>query len=269
MNSRARLTFSDPVQRLAWALPLLTISLAWCLMANAQAPSIDPRISPHNCEKWEARSRALARSTDPVERQLGELLLQPELSFCQTKIVAIAETKPAEQFEPEWMSGLTSLANLLQWLAIAVLIALLIWLLVRLQPGNWLRGGDERPGKRLPEDRTRDLLDRVDENLDQVLEASERAWQAGDRRLALSLLYRGAIVRIWPHDRNDRARTEGEVLAALRRQPAPASLMSMMRALIRLWQQSAWAHRMPSDDNFREIHQRWAETFGDRGVQDP
>lgn len=264
MNHRTR---PRRIQRLAQVVAVLASALAWCLIAAAQDQPIDPRITPGNCDKWEARSRALASSNDPLEQQLGELLQQPELSFCQTRLVPVADLKPEEQFEPRWLPDLSSLASVLQWLAIAVLIGLLIWLLSRLQPGRWFKRRDGHPGKIIPEDRTRDLLDPSRDELDQALDAADRAWQAGDRRRALSLLYRGAIVRIWPDERDKRARTEREVLSALRLQRHPDQLMATMRLLTRLWQQSAWAHRMPSDADFREIHDRWARTFGDRGMQ--
>jgi len=248
---------------------LIGSALAWCLIATAQDQPIDPRITPQDCDKWEARTRALASSTDPVEQQLGELLQQPELRFCQTRLMPVSDLKPEEQAEPGWLPDLTTLASLLQWLAIAVLIGLLIWLLIRLQPGRWLKRHDERPGKLIPEDRIQNLLDPSHDELERVLDAAEQAWQAGDQRRAFSLLYRGAIVRIWPDEHDQRARTEREVLSALGQQRHTDQLLATMRSLTRLWQQSAWAHRMPSDEDFRAIHDRWAKTFVDRGLQRP
>lgn len=264
MSHRAR---ARRIQRLVRVVAAIGSGLAWCLIAAAQDQPIDTRITPQDCDKWEARTRALASSTDPVEQQLGELLQHPELRFCQTRLMPVSDLKPEEQSEPRWLPDLTTLASLLQWLAIAILIGMLSWLLMRLQPGRWRKRHDGRPGRLIPEDRTRNLLDPSHDELERVLEAAEQAWQAGDQRRAFSLLYRGAIVRIWPDEHDQRARTEREVLRALGQQRYPDQLLATMRSLTRLWQQSAWAHRMPSDADFRAIHDRWAQTFGDRAVQ--
>jgi len=256
-------------QRVALIIVVAVLALAWCETISARDMSIDPRIRPHDCEKWEARSRALEKSNDPVERRLGELLLQPELRFCQTRMIPVTEAKPDEQLKADWMPNLTALAGVLQWLAIAVLTGLLIWLLSKLQPGRWFKAEQKPVGKATPEDQSRDLLDPSADELGQVLEDADRAWQAGDRRRALSLLYRGAIVRIWPDERDSRARTERELLGDLKQHPTADELLSTMTTLTRLWQQSAWAHRMPGDKDFLAIRQRWAETFIDQGVGAP
>lgn len=250
---------------------LLAVALGLVLSAAplAQDAPYDPRITPRDCEKWEARTRALANSDDPVEEQLGELLLRPELSFCQTRRVPVRDATSDEPSEPDWMPDLTRIAGLMQWVAVGTLIALLAWLLTRLQPGRWRADRAPRKGKAIPEDLTRDLLDPSTDELDQVLDGAEQAWKNGDRRRALSLLYRGALVRIWPDPRDNRARTEREVLSELRQPQFSDELLSTMRSLTRLWQQSAWAHRMPSDSDFQTIRDRWATTFDRRGVKRP
>jgi hypothetical protein len=40
-----------------------------------------------------------------------------------------------------------------------------------------------------------------------------------------------------------------------------------MRLLTRLWQQSAWAHRPPSDQDFAELCDRWRHAFDDLGKE--
>ncbi|MEN1728453.1 MAG: DUF4129 domain-containing protein [Pseudomonadota bacterium] len=242
-------------------ITLLSIDIA---LAEEVPPEV--QFTPYNCEKWEARKEAMADSSDPLQQSLGELLQQPELSYCQTRRVRVQDPEKPDEPWFDWDPNLDWLAMLMQILAIAVLIALVIWLLLKLQPGRWAKASSEAQGKTIPVDQRRTLATADDDDLDQVVSAAERAWAAGDRRRALSLLYRGALIRIWPRDRDRRARTEREVLAALRSQRAPEQLQSTMRLLTRAWQQSAWAHRPPSDQDFSKVRDRWIETFDDSPV---
>ncbi len=255
--------------RPAACVVLAASALLACSGLWAQSADEAPRITPQACEKWEARSRALARSEEPLERELGELLLQPELEFCVTRQVPVKEAPDQAMESSQAFLDLAALAGVLQWLAIAVLAGLLLWLLVRLKPGRWLEQRRSGAEKTLPQDRTQRLPSAPEDALDRVLERAEQAWQSGDQRGALSLLYRGALARLWPERRDQRTRTEGEVLALLRQRSAPDELLSMMQTLTRLWQQSAWAHRLPEDDEFRAIHRRWARHFGAAGDAAP
>ena len=221
-----------------------------------------PQFSPQNCDKWEARTHAMTRSDDTVERELGQLLQQPELSFCQTLNVPVKDEPDTQAAWFDLGPELAALAQVLQWIAIAALIALVIWLVSKLQPGRWLKNRDRPPGKAMPANRRMEMVGDDGQNKD-VLNVAEQAWHSGDRRGALSLLYRGAIIRIWPDQRRNLARTEREVISALQKAQAPDALLQTMHSLIRLWQQSAWAHRMPSDAEFKAICERWTRTFSD------
>jgi len=245
----------------ALALMLAGSALLACSDLPAQQPDEQARLTPFQCEAWATRARALAGSDDPLERELGELLQRPELRFCSERSVP-AEIQPndASQSLAELLD-LDSLAAVLQWLAIALLAAALIWLLRRLQPGRWLERRRKGPNKPLPADRARALVEPTDKPLDRVSERAEAAWQAGERRAALSLLYRGALATLLPDGADSRARTEREVLKLLRQRQISDEVLATMQVLTRLWQQSAWAHRLPADDDFHVIHARWGRHF--------
>jgi len=251
----------------AWALKAsLVLVCLWLSAAlGAQETQSEARFSPYNCEKWEARTRALANASDPVQQSLGELLQEPELSYCRTRTVRVqGPDKPDEPWF-DWRPDFSGLAGLMQILAILLLAGLVLWLLSRLEIGAWSRRPEAHDGKAVPDDRSHELTARSEEDTDRVIDAAKAAWASGDRRRALSLLYRGALVRIWPRPRDRQARTEREVLEALKNTGAPERMQSTMRLLTRLWQQSAWAHRPPGDGDFAELCERWQLCFDDVG----
>jgi hypothetical protein len=151
---------------------------------SAQDAASETRFSPRNCEKWEARTRAMTEASDPVQQSLGELLQEPELSYCQTRTVRVqAPEKPDEPWF-DWSPDFSGLAGLMQIIAILTLAALVLWLLSRLETGAWTGRPEAHEGKALPDDRSQDLTTPAEDDLDRVIELAEAAWAraiAGER----------------------------------------------------------------------------------------
>lgn len=105
----------------------------------------------------------------------------------------------------------------------------------------------------------------------QILKAAEEAWQRGEHRAALGLIYRGALVYIifirkifLPE-----SATEGECLRFVRQaltvkhpetetvQPHDSSLLADFTFLIGCWQRVAYAHLQIANDTFYGLCERW------------
>ncbi|MFD2157599.1 DUF4129 domain-containing protein [Rubritalea tangerina] len=90
------------------------------------------------------------------------------------------------------MAGMGGLAQLIFWGVLAALVVGLIWLIVK-NLHTFQRGEQVRVEKQ-PKIRSVMGMEVAPETLpEDIVEAARRAWEGGERQLALSLLYRGAI----------------------------------------------------------------------------
>ncbi|AKS41572.1 hypothetical protein [Wenzhouxiangella marina] len=239
---------------------LLAVLLVDSALADDPVPRPTNPITARQCDKWEAQVEILSEAEDPVSRELGEMLQQPELRFCQTQNVRVRAPEAPDldggldfDFEP--------IAIVLRLLMILLLIGLTLWLLMRWRPevfGAWRRKRSERV---LPASRSERIVDEDAPLPDDIVGAAEAAWRDGQPRLALSLLYRGALQRLWPDRPEIRGRTEMEVLGELRAAQAPDELLAFMRRLTAQWQSVAWAHRAPDGDDFEALGRDWRARF--------
>ncbi len=94
---------------------------------------------------------------------------------------------------------------------------------------------------------------------DDVAAAARALWQSGDRAGALSLLYRGALVRLAARGALEipESATEFECVRAVRRtQPEPVA--SAFGALTGSWIRARYAHEPPGDAEFSALCDRFA-----------
>jgi hypothetical protein len=99
------------------------------------------------------------------------------------------------------------------------------------------------------------------ENLAQVAAAAAQS----DPRLALSLLYRGALATLIHRDRIDFAAgdTESDCVRRIDR-VAPAPLGAYFRRLVRAWSEAAYAQRSATAPSIAALCEEWQVHFGAR-----
>src|SRR6185312_12995321 len=97
---------------------------------------------------------------------------------------------------------------------------------------------------------------------DDVARAARAAWEKGDARGALSLLYRGGVARM--QQINGRELPQGATEADCLREAArlPAAPAATLRQVVRAWQYAAYAHRMPDATAFSGLLDAWQADLG-------
>lgn len=237
----------------------LMVLLGVLLMAKAVADepeSPERPLSPFMCEDWHEHVEALQGSGDQLERQLGDFYARDEMQFCQVRTVRVTEERELDwDFNwPQW--GIV--AWLMRALAIAALMGLVIWLAWRWhQRFEKERSRSDRrrppPG---PRTRTAEPYAALPED---IPTAAMQAWQAARPREAMSLLYRGAVIRLLPEKRINEARTEREIIAALKQASTNRDTLAWMKALVNAWLGTAWANRPPDEQEFLDLHRQWSQ----------
>ncbi len=147
------------------------------------------------------------------------------------------------------------------WVFVIALVVLVLVSYKRWLP--YVRGQQMPPAPTLPSALFgKEML--VEPLPDDIVGKAWERWQQGDARGCLSLLYRGALLRIILSRRiqlPDSA-TEEDCL----REVIPvesAERASYFQSLTRWWQSSAYAARIPPQSQAEELVQGWREHFGD------
>jgi hypothetical protein len=95
-----------------------------------------------------------------------------------------------------------------------------------------------------------------------IVDEARKLWQSGQHRESLSLLYRGALVRLINQEKVklQNSHTEGDVLkhAALK---LNKTKQSYLKSLTTQWQLIAYAHRSPSESNMQMLFDCWTSDF--------
>jgi hypothetical protein len=193
-----------------------------------------------------------------VEEAVRRARAHPDLAGKRTEMhlrVRPSEQKEQRKADPgssplRWLADLVRWANdaarILMWTLGALAVALVLvgvrrWILVR--------GGLLAPARPTPPSHVQNLDIRPESLPSDIGQAAAQLWQRGERRPALSLLYRGALSRL-VHGEGlpiRAAHTEGEcVQLAQARLPAPPA--AFFARLVGAWQLAVYAGRMPADD---------------------
>ena len=91
---------------------------------------------------------------------------------------------------------------------------------------------------------------------------ARQAWDAGQHREALSLLYRGSILKLLELGvRLPDSATEGDVLVRAA-DVVPADSYETLKGITRTWQVLAYGHRLPASEIFAQLCKRYRTTFG-------
>lgn len=176
---------------------------------------------------------------------------------------------------PEWMiswfeflerneNRMLSVAKTLEFLLWALVIGLILFLLIkyRSQINTFVSNiRTESPRPDLPV--TMFGLDVKKDSLPQdVVNVAKGYWRDGERRQGIALLLRASLIKLL-HDYDCRffdSDTESECCQRIDQQ-APTAHSRFMRSLVGVWQQVAYAHRIPSDDVFNGLCRDWQEVF--------
>ena len=150
--------------------------------------------------------------------------------------------------------------EIILWTLLGVLIVLVIVYYKRWLP--YLRWDKTPPAPTLPSALFgADLA--VEPLPDDIAGRAWERWQQGDARGCLSLLYRGALLRIILLRRmqlRDSA-TEEDCLREVKAIEAP-ELFGYFQSLTRWWQNTAYADRTPAQGQAQELVEGWKQHFG-------
>jgi hypothetical protein len=95
-----------------------------------------------------------------------------------------------------------------------------------------------------------------------IAEKARELWQSGQHRESLSLLYRGALVRLINNDKVklQNSHTEGDVLRHAASK-LNESKQNYLKSLTTQWQLIAYAHRSPSEFDMQNLFDHWISDF--------
>jgi hypothetical protein len=162
------------------------------------------------------------------------------------------ERSKTEPLRLEWLAAIVEFvvrfARVVLWLGLAITVAVLLF---SLRSGRWRREPDSVPD--LP--RTFLGLDLDPASLPPDVVAAARAcWQRGERITALSLLYRGALVRLCERGALEipESATEHECLHMVRRSQS-SDAADAFDALTGSWVRTRYAHEPPGDAQFESL----------------
>lgn len=255
--------------RLAALLMALSLPMAAPAAVDATAEDEPAHpVSPHECERWQAYIDQLRESDDKLERELGEFHARPELAYCREKLVRTSRFDFDFDWEPGSLPDFGGTALIVKWLVILGLGVLGLWLILRLRKLPVFQRKSPDPVEQSPQPRF--LAEAFENPLpDDIPAAATEAWRRGDKRLALSLLYRGALERLPRGEHIGQSATEGEVLRRLDSAQADAAVIAHMRRLIACWLGAAWAQRPPGDADFDALESQWRALFATAGRSHP
>jgi len=145
----------------------------------------------------------------------------------------------------------------LLWIALIVLVVLLF--VYRHKIMAMLKPNRLKPATAPPPDILFGMDIRPESLPDDIAEASRALWEQGHYREALSLLYRGALMRLTRHDllAIQSSHTEGDILQ-LAKQQLTGQRLAWLTAVTLAWQEIAYAHRCPNDARIYPLFQDWA-----------
>lgn len=97
---------------------------------------------------------------------------------------------------------------------------------------------------------------------DDIIGEAQKLWQAGQHREALSLLYRGALIRLINQEKVklEDSYTEGDVLRHANKQ-LTAGKQSYLKSLTTQWKLIAYAHRAPAESDMQQLFTHWKSDF--------
>lgn len=259
---RARLQAAANVAMLAIVL-LAIAPHARADDAPARAPSCPAPVQAPPVATLDGAFVAPDRFDRAVEQAYADARIDPHRQATVWKPRDKPDETPETGPLPEWLSGLLgglgTAAELVLWALAALLVGLLIWTARRWWP--WLRGLATPAPLKPVAPRESELA--VAEPLPaDIAGTARRLWNAGQAREALALVYRAAVEAMVTS--TGRALPPGATEAQCLRAAAalPDAPRRAFAHSVRLWQQAAYAERLPAQDAFDAMLADAAQQFG-------
>ncbi len=170
------------------------------------------------------------------------------------------EKKPKKQeYDLDDILALFSaVARVFIWIVIGFVLAALAWFILKSILKTRL-GKRPAPRKLTPEPgpTIRDVIQAESLPAD-IIAGAKKAWAAGQARQALSILFRGALLRLSEHDSLtiEDCATEEECLYLVKTN-LPPDFADFFSDLTRTWQEIAYAHRAPGEAYFEDLCRQW------------
>lgn len=256
--------------RLQAATGALAIALAVLLASPAQAADPPPRAP--SCGRADRVETPLPSTFGGDYAPPGSFDRAVARAYADPRIDPrreVATWKPRKKDAPDpqrssgWMERIAgmigTLGELALWIVAAALLGLVAWTAPRWWP--WLRGVTAPAVAKPAAAREADVV--VAEPLpDDVAGTARRLWAGGRAREALALVYRAAVEAMV--GMTGRALAPGATEAqCLRASTAlPEAPRRAFAAGVRLWQQAAYADRMPTDEAFEAMLADASAQFG-------
>lgn len=95
-----------------------------------------------------------------------------------------------------------------------------------------------------------------------IIQVVRQHWRDGDARQSIALLLRASLISLL-HEHSCMfmsSNTESECIAQIDQQ-APREVGAFMHSLVSVWQQLAYAHKLPTQAVFDDLCQNWQEVF--------
>ncbi len=101
-------------------------------------------------------------------------------------------------------------------------------------------------------------------SLTQLADRAYHLWQMGETFAALSLLYRGTLVALVTYHGVAIAKsaTEGECLQTVKQSNPSVEITAYFMMLTRIWQNAAYAQRLPPPEKMQQLCTEWQRYFG-------
>jgi hypothetical protein len=216
-------------------------------------------------------SGALAQP-EMAKQYITEILSQPEFQTTREESRWQYIGESSSQEKPERVDESTSMSfdfigviaqlfELVLWILLGVGIILFI-----IYGSRWLKHLRSEKTAKSDYIATPRLLDKGFKNAFLPTDISQQAWtlwQSGEATAALSLLYRGALSVLTTRDglSIDESATENECLRLVKSKQA-FELTAYFSGLTRVWQNIAYAGRLPSDVEAQRLCREWQRYFG-------
>ena len=150
------------------------------------------------------------------------------------------------------------------WIIIAIAILLLFYFRDRwlhfFQGGKKIKDEYQAPEVMFGMDVRKESLPK------DIVGEAQKLWQAKKHREALSLLYRGALVRLINQEqvKLEDSYTEGDVLKQASKKLVSGK-QNYLTLLTSQWKLIAYAHRSPTDDKVQQLFNQWHSDFALEG----